>query len=37
MEVIENIVLISMLLAIGVGLTWAVLIGFIYFLEGWDD
>jgi hypothetical protein len=37
MEAIENIALIALLLAIGVGLTWAVLIGFAYFLEVTND
>jgi hypothetical protein len=30
---IENVLLMALLMALGVGTTWAVLIGFIYFLE----
>jgi hypothetical protein len=37
MEAIENIALIALLLAIGVGLTWAILLGFVYFLESMND
>lgn len=33
MEAIENIALMVALMLLGVGLTWAVLFGFIYFLE----
>lgn len=34
---LENVALIVTLLALGVGLTWALLIGFIYFLEVLND
>jgi hypothetical protein len=34
---IENVSLIVALLVLGVGLTWAMLIGFIYFLEILND
>ena len=37
MEAIENIALIVALLLAGVGVTWAVLAGLIYFLEMADD
>jgi hypothetical protein len=37
MEAIENIALIVVLLLAGVGVTWAVLAGLIYFLEMADD
>jgi hypothetical protein len=34
---IENILLMAALMVLGVGLTWAVLLGFIYFLEVMND
>jgi hypothetical protein len=34
---IENVLLMALLMALGVGLTWAVLLGFIYFLEVTND
>lgn len=34
---IENIALIVCLVALGVGLAWALLIGFVYFLEVLND
>jgi hypothetical protein len=34
---IENVLLMALLMALGVGLTWAVLLGFIYFLEVMND
>jgi hypothetical protein len=37
MDVIENIALIVVLLLLGAGATWAVLIGLIYFLEIQND
>jgi len=37
MAVIENITLIVALLLLGVGATWAVLVGLIYFLEIQND
>jgi hypothetical protein len=37
MEFIENITLIVALLLLGVGATWAVLAGLIYFLEIQND
>ena len=36
-DAIENIALMVLLMVLGIGLTWAVLCGFIYFVEGWDD
>lgn len=35
--VIENVLLMALLMALGVGLTGAVLFGFIYFLEIQND
>jgi hypothetical protein len=37
MDVIENIALIVVLLLLGVGATWAVLAGLIYFFEVTND
>ena len=37
MATIENIALIVLLLLLGVAVTWAVLVGLIYFLEMADD
>lgn len=34
---IENVLLMALLMACGVGLTWALLLGFIYFLEVMND
>ncbi len=34
---IENVALMVALMLLGVGLTWAVLIGFVYFLEILND
>jgi hypothetical protein len=34
---IENVLLMALLMALGVGLTWAVLLGFVYFLEVMND
>jgi hypothetical protein len=34
---IENVLLMALLMALGVGVTWALLIGFIYFLEVLND
>lgn len=34
---IENVALIVMLMVLGVGITWALLIGLIYFLEVFND
>ncbi len=34
---IENVALMVALMLLGVGLTWAMLIGFIYFLEILND
>ncbi len=34
---IENVLLMAFLMALGVGVTWALLIGFIYFLEVLND
>ena len=33
MEAVENIALMVGLMALGVSVTWALLIGFVYFLE----
>jgi hypothetical protein len=37
MDALENITLIVVVLLLGVGATWAVLIGLIYFFEVQDD
>ena len=37
MDAIENIALMVALMALGVGLTWAVLAAFVYFLEFQND
>jgi len=37
MDFIENVTLIVALLLLGVGATWAVLVGLIYFFEVQDD
>lgn len=37
MDAIENIALMFVLMALGVGLTWAVLAAFVYFLEFQND
>jgi hypothetical protein len=37
MDVIENLALIVALLLMGVGATWAVLVGLIYFFEVTDN
>ncbi len=34
---IENVALMVALMLLGVGLTWAVLIGFVYYLEWMND
>jgi hypothetical protein len=34
---IENVVLMVCLMLLGVGVTWALLIGFIYYLEWMND
>jgi len=34
---IENVLLMALLMALGVGLTWAVLLGFIYWMEFQND
>lgn len=34
---IENVALMVTLMLLGVGITWAVLIGFIYYLEVMND
>lgn len=34
---IENVLLMALLMALGVGLTWAVLLGFIYWMEVLND
>jgi hypothetical protein len=36
-DVIENIALIALLMFAGVGIIVAVLCGFVYFVEGWDE
>ena len=37
MEAIENILLMALLMALGIGVTWAVLAGLIYFFEVTND
>jgi len=37
MDAIENIALMVALMLAGVGLTWAILLGFIYFMEVMND
>jgi len=37
MEMIENVLLMAVLMALGVGVTWAVLAGLIYYMEVMDD
>jgi hypothetical protein len=37
MTAIENILLMATLMALGIGATWAVVIGLIYFFEVLDD
>lgn len=37
MEAVENIALMVALMVLGVGLTWAVLAGFVYYLEFQND
>jgi hypothetical protein len=37
MTAIENIALMATLMALGVGVTWAVVVGLIYFFEVLDD
>lgn len=37
MEAVENIALLVLLLLCGVGLTWAVLLAFIYYLEAINE
>jgi hypothetical protein len=37
MDALENIALIVILLLLGIGATWAVLAGLIYFMEFQDD
>lgn len=34
---IENVALMVLLMALGVGVTWALLLGFIYYLEVMND
>ena len=34
---IENVLLMAVLMALGVGVTWAVLAGLIYYMEVMDD
>lgn len=34
---IENVMLMALLLALGAGVTWALLIGFIYWMEVMND
>jgi ABC-type lipoprotein release transport system permease subunit len=37
MDAIENIALMALLMAVGVGISVAVLIGFLYYMEVQDD
>ena len=36
-EAIENIALMVALMVLGIGVTWAVLLGFIYYMEAQND
>ena len=37
MEMMENVLMMALLMALGVSATWAVLMGLIYFLEVTDN
>ena len=37
MDAVENIALIVVLMLLGVGVMWALLAGFVYYLENFDD
>lgn len=37
MDTVENIALIVVLMLLGIGVMWALLAGFIYYLEAFDD